>query len=77
MAVERTPNTSAAAIKDMCIDHCCPHVLVTEEFLNSSNVVTVLEQMGGKAMTKGVATAMLGNVCELDCLFDASLQNLW
>ena len=57
LAVERTPNASAAAIKDMCIDNCCPHVLMTEQFLNSSNVVTVLEQMGGKAMTEGVATA--------------------
>ena len=38
----------------MGVDHRRAHVLVTEKFLNSPDIISVLEQMGGKRVAKGV-----------------------
>ena len=38
----------------MGVDHGGFYIFVAEEFLYSADVVTVLEEMGGEGVTKGV-----------------------
>ena len=49
-------------LENVSIDHGGADILVAEQFLNSADVVSALEQMSGKAMAKGVAG---------DALFDS------
>src|SRR5437867_7375874 len=53
-AVDRADHAAAAAIEDVRVDHRRPHVAVTEEFLNRTDIVTVLEQMSREGV--GVAS---------------------
>src|SRR6202051_4487537 len=43
----------------MSVEHRCGHIGVTEQFLHRANVRARLEQVGGKAVTKGMATRRL------------------
>ena len=38
----------------MRVDHCSLHVLVSEQFLNASDVISVFEKMDGKRMPQPV-----------------------
>jgi len=42
------------ALKHVSVDHGGLYILVTEEFLDRSNIITVLQKMRGKGMTEGV-----------------------
>ena len=50
----------SAAIEDMCVNHRRPYVLVPEQFLNRSDIVTAFKQVGGEGMPKRVASGPLG-----------------
>ncbi len=58
----------------MRVDHRSLNVFVTQQFLDGAYVVTVLEKMGCKAVTKCVATFILVNSCEIDGILHCSLQ---
>ena len=57
----------------MGVDHGRFDIFVSEQFLNSTNVVAILEQMGGKAMAKGMATDAFIDVRFLSCLLNGFL----
>jgi hypothetical protein len=69
-----TQHTTGAAIQHMRIDHRRLHVTVTQQLLNGSNVVTTLQQVGGKRMPKGVTPGLLIDSCFQDCSFHGLLD---
>ncbi len=58
----------------MGVDHGGLYVLVTEEFLDGTNIVSVFEQVGGKGVTEGVRGNKLIYFCEAGSLFDSPLE---
>lgn len=52
--VSRAADTTSASVQDVCVDHCRANVFVTKQFLNSTNVVTIGQQVGSEGMAKGV-----------------------
>src|SRR5712671_4611421 len=61
LSVQRTLHPKARLIEHMGIDHGRRHILMPQEFLNSSDVVSILEQMGREGMAKSVARRRLLN----------------
>ena len=55
----------------MGVDHLRAHVIVSEQFLNRSNIVAVLQQTGCKGMKQGVTPSRFKNArfdsCFLEC----------
>jgi hypothetical protein len=47
----------------MRVDHSSFHIFMTQQLLNRTNIITTLEQVRGKAVTKGMATHRL--VCKI------------
>ena len=52
--VEWGADGEAAALEDMSVNHCRFDIFVTEEFLNGADIITALEEVGGKAMTESM-----------------------
>ena len=48
--LQRTAHASAATIQDMCIDHRCRDVCMTEQLLDGANVVTIFQQVRGEGV---------------------------
>ena len=46
----------------MRVNHRCPHISVAQKLLNGSDVITLLQQVGGKAVPKGVTAPILKNM---------------
>ena len=46
--VEGASDAEAAAVEDVCVDHCCCDAAVAEEFLDGANVVAGFEKVGGE-----------------------------
>lgn len=59
--VERTPNTESGFVQNMRINHRRSNILVSEQFLDGSDIVAAFKQMGGKAVAESMATGRLGN----------------
>ena len=57
----------------MGVNHGGFDIFVAEEFLDGANFVAVLEEMGGKAMSKGMTANLFRNVGLASGLFDRSL----
>ncbi len=70
-AIKRTLDSSTATIQYVRVDHRGLDVLVTQKFLDGSNVVTVLQQMRRKRMPKGVGGHVLWQTRPIGCLMDA------
>jgi len=45
----------------MRIDHRCAHIFVTQQFLDRPDVITIFQQVGGKAMPKRMTASVLFN----------------
>lgn len=73
--VQRAAHGQAAAVEDVGIDHCRLHVLVAEQFLDRADVVTVLQEVGGEAVAKGMAVDALGQAGLLGRPTDGLLQS--
>jgi hypothetical protein len=67
-------DTPAPAVEHMGVDHSRADVAVAEELLNGADVVTVLEEVGGKAVAEGVAARVLVDAGVADGLFDGALE---
>ena len=52
--IERALDGFCAALEDMGIDHSGFNVFVAEQFLHSSDIVAILEEVGGEGMPEGV-----------------------
>jgi len=46
--IRRAINAATTTIQNVRVDHCRAHVFVAQEFLNRSNIVTVLKQVSGE-----------------------------
>jgi hypothetical protein len=68
--VQRTAHRPAALFQDMRIDHGRAHVLVDQQFLDGADIISVLQQVGGKAVPEGMAADRLVNAGNLYGGFD-------
>jgi hypothetical protein len=55
VVVEGAADSFAATVQDMTVDLGCRHVAVTEEFLDRADIVAVLEEVRGEAVSQAVA----------------------
>jgi hypothetical protein len=47
-AIRRTAYSKRTPVQDMSVNHCGAHVMMTQEFLDRTDVVAILEQMSRK-----------------------------
>ena len=59
--VHRAPDSQPATVQDMGVDHGGADIPVPQEFLDGPDVISVLQQVGGKAVPEAVAGGMTGN----------------
>ena len=72
-SIERAANGHGTAIEDVGVDHGGLDVFMAEQFLDCSNIVPILQQMGGKAVPEGVGADALVNFGLSRCSLDGSL----
>jgi hypothetical protein len=60
----------------MRVNHGGTHIGMPQQFLHCANVVTGLQQVGGKAMSKGMATRRLQDPRLPDSGLDRTLNDL-
>ena len=53
LSIEWTSYGQSTALKHVSIDHSGLHIFVTEQFLHSSDVIAVLEEVSGEGIPKG------------------------
>jgi hypothetical protein len=58
--VHRAPNVLRSLVQHVGVDHGCLHILVSQEFLQCSNIVTILQEVSRKGMTEPVTARPLG-----------------
>lgn len=59
--IERTPHCQSALGEDMSIDHRRFPVLVAEEFLDGSDIISLFQESGSEGVSKGMAASVLWN----------------
>ena len=64
--IGRARHASRTTIEHMRIDHRCLHIAVTKKLLDRSDVGTALQQVGGEALAKGMATGRFADPCRSD-----------
>jgi len=78
--VHGTLDTLATPVQDMGVDHRGFNIFEAQQFLNRSDVVTALKQMGGERMAEGVACGTFGQIGfphrAVDCLLDDRFVNV-
>lgn len=52
-----------APIYDMCVDHRRTHIRMAQQFLHGSNVIPILQQVGGKGMAERMTACRFGDLC--------------
>jgi hypothetical protein len=57
----------------MSVNHCGAHILMPQQFLNSTDVITGLQQVSRKAVAEGMAATGLMDVGLSDRLLDGPL----
>jgi hypothetical protein len=65
-SVGRAPDAEPTSVEKVGVDHRRADIRVAEQLLNGSNVIAVLEQVGRKRMTEGVAADSLRDPGEPD-----------
>jgi len=63
--VHRAPNTFRSLVSDVGVNDGCSHMLVSQEFLHCSNIVTILQEVGRKGMTERVTARPQGRAGSL------------
>ena len=74
-SVEGTADAQSASVEDVGIDHRGPHVSMTEQFLDGSDVVSVPQEMRGKAVSQRVATCRFSDSSAYNRSIDRSLDH--
>ena len=64
-----------APVENMGIDHRRAHVLVAKKLLDGADVVALLQQVGGKRVTEGMARRRLGDPGGTDGILHRSLKH--
>jgi len=62
------------ALDGVGVNHRCPYIAVSQQFLNRTNIVIGLQQMAGKTVTKGMARGPLRNFGPLHGPLDGLLH---
>ena len=75
--VEGTADAVAAAFQDMGVDHGGLNVFMSQQFLHSTDIVAIFQQMGGKAVTQSMGAAGFGNSGISDGFFNSLLHGRW
>ena len=57
--IERTPYPVPAALQHMRVDHGGADIFMSQEFLHCTNIITILQEMRGKAVPERMTTAAL------------------
>ena len=73
LAIEWTADPTPTTLEHVRIDHRRGDILVSQEFLHGTAIGPLLQQVRGKAVAQGVATAPLGNPGLADRLFHGLL----
>ena len=80
--IQRAPDSEAAAVEDVGVDHGGFDIAVAEKVLNCAYVthrvaslIAVFEQVGGEGMAEGMAADVLGDAGEAGGGFDGSLES--
>jgi hypothetical protein len=61
-------------MEEVSVDHCRSHIFVSEEFLHSTDVVSIFEKMGGKRVAKSMASSPPGHPRSFRGLFEGFLD---
>src|SRR5882724_5273955 len=72
--IQWTADDHARFVEYVGINHGRGHVFVAEQFLHSSDIITVFQQMRSKTMPEGVAACRLPDSRALDRGFDCFLK---
>ena len=75
LAIEWTANPTPTTLEHVRRDHRRGDILVSQEFLHGTDIGPLLQQVRGKAVPQGVATAPLGNPHLTDRLFHRLLSH--
>jgi len=75
--IQRAADGETALIKNMRIDHGRLDIGVPQKLLHGTNVVTGLEQMGGKAVAEGVWANAFGDTGQLASFVDGFLDTVF
>jgi hypothetical protein len=67
-------DTQARFVANVGVNHCRGDVFVAQQFLDGPDIVSILEQVGGEAVPKGMAARGLCNASRADGVFDCVLQ---
>jgi len=74
LAIEGAAHGQGASVEDVGVDHGCPHVLMSEEFLHGSDIVAIFKEVRGEAMAEGVAGHALVDPRPASGFFDGLLE---
>jgi hypothetical protein len=73
--IQRTAHGQSAASQPMRVHHSCFHILMSEEFLDRPAILSLLEQMRRKAVSKGITTDAFSEPRRTTRPTDGSLQS--
>ena len=75
LAIEGTADPTPTTLQHVRIDHRRGDIFVSQEFLYGADIRPLLQQVRGKAVPQGVATAPLGDPRLADGLFHRLLYH--
>ena len=67
-SIEWAHHAERAAVHDVRVDHCRPHVLVAEQRLDRANVGARFEEVSGEAVAESVASGALVDLSRARCI---------
>lgn len=77
LAVQRASDVHTRTVHDVGVHHSRPHVLVAQQFLNSSDIVAMFQQVRRKGVSKGVTTDWLVDRSRMCRLLDRTLKTVF
>ena len=72
--VGRAAHAARPAVQHVGVDHGGGHVAVPKELLDRTNVVAILQQVGGEGVAEGMAGGVLGKAGPSDGVLDGALE---
>ena len=73
--VEGAFDRHSTALQDVSVDHGRLDILVPEQFLDGANVVSTLQEMGRKGVTKRMRSYVLVDLCTTGGFTDGFLDD--
>lgn len=73
--IERAPDGESALRENVGIDHCCPDVAVTQEFLDRADIIAHFQQSGCERVPERMAASVLCDPRAQDSGFHCTLEH--